>query len=155
MNFFFLKDLICKIDNETVGSQFSDRVHYNEFVESGAKSWVLMRRRLVLGMKGTQNRGPSLEDGNAPTPLDHAGASLLFLGLSCFWASPSFGWSLLLFIPLIRSSSFYTCQSSMPILKCTSLQPFFLALCKLLWPPSPCPGVTSISKGVRVLVVCI
>ena len=74
---------------------------------------------------------------------------------SCFWASPSFGWSLLLFIPLFRSSSPYTCQSSIPILKCTSLQPFFLALCKLLWPPSPCPGVTSTSKGVRVLIVCI
>ena len=39
-----------------VGSRFSDRAHYNEFVESGAKSWALMRRRLVLGMKGTQNR---------------------------------------------------------------------------------------------------
>ena len=39
-----------------VGSQFSDRAHYNEFVESGAKSWALMRRRLVLGMKSTQNR---------------------------------------------------------------------------------------------------
>ena len=39
-----------------VGSQFSDRAHYNEFVESGAKSWALMRRRLVLRMKGTQNR---------------------------------------------------------------------------------------------------
>ena len=39
-----------------VGSRFSDRAHYNEFVESRAKSWTLMRRRLVLGMKGTQNR---------------------------------------------------------------------------------------------------
>ena len=38
-----------------VGSRFSDRAHYNEFVESGAKSWALMRRWLVLGMKGTQN----------------------------------------------------------------------------------------------------
>ena len=74
---------------------------------------------------------------------------------SYFWASPSFGWSLLLFVPLFCSSSFYTCQSSMPILKCTSRQPFFLALCELLWPPSPCPGVTSTSKKVRVLVVCI
>ena len=146
-----------------VGSRFSDQAHYNEFVESGAKSWALMRRRLVLEMKGIQNRtaqrpkekGPSLEDGNAPTPLDHAGASLLFLGLSCFWASPSFEWSLLLFIHLFRSSSSYTCQLSMPILKCMSPQPFFLALCELLWPPSPCPGVTSTSKGVRVLVVCI
>ena len=42
--------------NNSVGSRFSDRAHYNEFVESGAKSWALMRRRLVLGMKGTQNR---------------------------------------------------------------------------------------------------
>ena len=39
-----------------VGSRFSDRAHYNEFVESGAKSWALMRRRLVLRMKGTQNQ---------------------------------------------------------------------------------------------------
>ena len=89
-------------------------------------------------------RDPLLEDGNTPIPLDHAGASLLSLGL------PLFGWSLLLFIPLFRSSSSYTCQSSMPILKCTSPQPFFLVLCKLLWPPSPCPGVTSTSKGVGV-----
>ena len=39
-----------------IGSRFSDRAHYNEFVESGAKSWALMRWRLVLGIKGTQNR---------------------------------------------------------------------------------------------------
>ena len=39
-----------------VGSQFSDRAHYNEFVESRSKSWALMRRRLVLGVKNTQNR---------------------------------------------------------------------------------------------------
>ena len=36
-----------------VGSQFSDRAHYNEFVESGAKILAVMRQRLVLGMKGT------------------------------------------------------------------------------------------------------
>ena len=40
---------------ESVGSRFSDQAQYNEFVESGAKSWATMRRRLVLGMKGTQN----------------------------------------------------------------------------------------------------
>ena len=39
-----------------VGSRFSDWAHYNEFVENGSKSWVLMRRRLVLGVKNTQNR---------------------------------------------------------------------------------------------------
>ena len=32
----------------TVGSQFSDQAHYNEFVESGSVSWALIRRRLVL-----------------------------------------------------------------------------------------------------------
>ena len=95
-------------------------------------------------------RDPSLKDGNVPTPLGHAGASFLFLGLP-----PLFGWSLLLFIPLFRSSSSYTCQSSIPILKCTSLQPFFLALCELLWPPSPCPGVTSTSKEIISCVYLI
>ena len=146
-----------------VGSRFSDRAHYNEFVESGAKSWVAMRRRLVLGMKGTQNRAaqssqgegtPRSRTGMRQPPLDHTGASLLFLGLPSL-SAPLFGWSLLLFIPLFRSSSSYTYQSSMPILKCTSPQSFFLALCELLWPSSPCPGVTSTSKGVRVLVVHI
>ena len=134
-----------------VGSRFLDWAHYNEFVESGAKSWALMRRRLVLGRKGTQNQAAQRLREKGP----------LAQGREC--ANPS--WSrrslspisglLLLFIPLFRSSSSYTCQSSMPILKCTSIQPFFLALCELLWPLSPCPGVTSTSKGVRVLVVCI
>ena len=78
-----------------------------------------------------------------------------FLSLPPLFCAPFFGWSLLLFISLFRSSSSYTCQSSMPILKCTSPQPFFLALCELLWPSSPCLGVTSTSKGVRVLVVRI
>ena len=39
-----------------VGSRFSNRAHYNEFVESGSKSWALMRQRLVLGMKSTPNQ---------------------------------------------------------------------------------------------------
>ena len=39
-----------------VGSQFSDRAHYNEFVESGSKSWALIRRRLILGVKNTLNQ---------------------------------------------------------------------------------------------------
>ena len=39
-----------------VRSRFSDRAHYNEFVESGAKSWALIKQRLVLGMKGIQNQ---------------------------------------------------------------------------------------------------
>ena len=65
-----------------------------------------------------------------------------------FWIAISlFGWLLLLFISLFHSSSSYTCQSSRPILECTFPQPFFLAFCEQLWPPSRCPGVTSISTG--------
>ena len=60
-------------------------------------------------------------------------------------AIPPFRWLLLLFISLFRSSSSYTCQSSRPILECTSLQPFFLAFYEQLWPPLHCPGVTSTS----------
>ena len=60
-----------------VGFRFSNRAHYNEFVENGSKSWVLMRRRLVLGVKNTQNRmaqhskkkGPLARGRELPTPL--------------------------------------------------------------------------------------
>ena len=54
-----------------VGSRFSDRAHYNEFVESGSGSWALIRRWLVLrGEKRTGlddpkvlgRRNPSLEN---------------------------------------------------------------------------------------------
>ena len=60
-----------------LGSRFSDRAHYNEFVESRPKSWAVMRRRLILRMKGTQNQvdqsslgegTPHSLDENAPTP---------------------------------------------------------------------------------------
>ena len=77
----------------SIGSRFSDRAHYNEFVESRAKSWAAIRRRLVLGMKGTQNRAaqssqgegtPRSRTGMRQHPLDHTGASLLVLGLPSF-----------------------------------------------------------------------
>ena len=98
---------------------------------------------------------PSFKDGNAPTPSrSHRSLPPVSRPPFSFCAS-YFGWSLLLFIPLFHSSSSYICQSSMSILKCTSPQPFFLTLCELLWPPSPCLGVTSTSKGVRVLVMRI
>ena len=61
-------------------------------------------------------------------------------------ASLSFMRSLLLYILLFCSSSSYTCQSSMPILECTSHRQFFLVLCELLWPTSHCPRVTSTLK---------
>ena len=140
-----------------VGSRFSNRAHYNEFVESGAKSWALTWRRLVLGMKGTKNRAAQRprEKGPLARGRECANPSRSRRSLPHVFGASPFEWSLLLFIPLFHSFSSYTCQLSMPLLKCTSPQPFFLALCELLWPPSPCSGVTSTSKGVRVLVVCI
>ena len=72
-----------------VGSRFSDRAHYNEFVESESKSWALIRRRLVLGVKNIQNqaaqrlreKGPLARGRESPTPLGQTGASFLSLGL--------------------------------------------------------------------------
>ena len=60
-----------------VGSRFSDRAHYNEFVESGFKSWALMGRQLVLGEKNIQNqtalrpreKGPLARGCELPAPL--------------------------------------------------------------------------------------
>ena len=72
------------------------------------------------------------------------------LSPSCFpffFFSPSFRRSLLLYILLLHSSSSYTCQSSVLILKCTSYRLLFLALCELLWLSSHCPRVTSTSMG--------
>ena len=79
-----------------VGLQFSDRARYNEFVESGSKSWALMRRRLVFGVKNTQNRvaqhprekGPLARGRKSPTPLGHTGASFLSLGLPLLLGRP-------------------------------------------------------------------
>ena len=106
------------------------------------------------GEKYTESDSPTSQEERTPRPRTGTPnfsriprASLLSLGL-LFLLSPScFGWSLLLYIPLFRSSSSYTCQSSMPILECTSHRPLFLALCELLWPPSHCSGVTSTSMG--------
>ena len=82
--FFLLINVII-----IVGSRFSDQTHYNEFVESGFKSWVLMRRRLVLEVKNTQNRaaqrpkekGPFSRGQESPTPLAPQKS------LSFFWVS--------------------------------------------------------------------
>ena len=108
-------------------------------------------KHIELGGPTSQGEGtPRLRTG-IPKPSRSNRSLLPFSGPPSFsWASLpplSFGWSLLLYIPLFRSSSSYTCQSSMPILKCTSHRLFFLALCELLWPPLLCPGVTSTSMG--------
>ena len=107
------------------------------------------------GEKHTESGGPTSHGEGTPrsrtgipNPSQSHRSLLSFSGpLPSSWPPPPFlfGWSLLLYIPLFHSSPSYTCQSSMLILKCTSHRPFFLALCELLWPPSPCPGVTSTS----------
>ena len=132
-----------------VGSWISYRVHYNEFVKSGSKSWVLMRRRLVLEMKSALNRVAQRPKENGPLARGWGCAisSRSSRSLLPFSGPPFFVRSLLLYILLFCSSSSYTCQSSKSILKCTSHQPSFLALCGLLWPLLFYLGVTSTSTG--------
>ena len=149
-----------------VGSRFSDWAHYNEFCKewvqklgsdkATARSEDGGGKGKTYGIgrpKGSREKGPLARRLESSTllaslePLPLLWASLLThgppLSLLAFpshsWSSSCSEWSLLLYIPLFRSSSSYTCQSSMPILKCTSHWPYFLALCELLWPPSPCP----------------
>ena len=54
-NIYIISKQMCTILC-SVGSRFSDWDHYNEFVENVSKSWVLMRRRLVLEVTNTQNQ---------------------------------------------------------------------------------------------------
>ena len=50
-----------------VGSRFSNRAHYNEFVESGSESWTLIRRWLVLrGEKRIESNGPRSQGEGTP-----------------------------------------------------------------------------------------
>ena len=62
--------LYKKIYTIFVGSRFSNRAHYNEFVENGSKSWALMRQRLVLGVKNTQNQKGNVPGRKDPSPED-------------------------------------------------------------------------------------
>ena len=103
-----------------VGSRFSDRAHYNEFVESGSKSWALMRQWLVLGVKNTQNRaaqrprekGPLARGRESPTPLapqeplSFLWASLFFLAVPppLLWVISVVIYSSLPFILLLHLS---------------------------------------------------
>ena len=84
--------LICYTIKLVVGSQFSDRAHYNEFVESGFGSCALIRRRLVLrGEKRTGSDDPRSQGEGTPrlrTRIPSSsripGASLLFPGPPSF-----------------------------------------------------------------------
>ena len=135
----------------------TQQAQYNEFGrEAGSRTgplWGLRQRsgRIVRERDHQRRRGGvkvyprvSSEDGFFFFSSD---TSRLELSGVFRTAIPPIVWPLLLFISLFRSSSSYTCQSSMPILKCTSPQPFFLAFCEQLWPPSRCLEVTSTSMG--------
>ena len=90
--------LYKKIDTIFVRSRFSNRAHYNEFVENGSKSWALMRRRLVLGVKNTQNQKGNVpgrkdlspEDRNSQL-LSHPKSLSPFSGPPSSWPSPALG----------------------------------------------------------------
>ena len=93
LHVFIISFMLIKFQkDQRLGSWFSDRAHYNEFVESGSKSWALMRRRLVLGVKNTQNRaaqrpkekGPLARGRESPTPLTPK-EPLSFLWASLFF----------------------------------------------------------------------
>ena len=135
----------------------TQQAQYNEFGrEAGSRTgplWGLHQRsgRIVRERDHQRRRGgvkvyprASSEDGFFFFSSD---SSRLELSGVFRTTIPPIVWPLLLFISLFRSSSSYTCQSSMPILKCTSPQPFFLAFCEQLWPPSRCLEVTSTSMG--------
>ena len=68
-------------------------------------------------------------------------------------AIPPFRWLLLLFISLFRSSSSYTCQSSRPILECTSPQPFFLRSVSSCGPHRAVQGSHPYQRGQSVSCV--
>ena len=123
------REWVQKLGSDKAMTCFGDEKH----IESGGPT--------------SQGEGIPRSRTGIPNPFRSNRSLLPFSGPpSSSWSFPSFsGWSLLLYIPLFRSSSSYTCQSSMPILKCTSHRPFFLGLCELLWPPLLCSGVTSTS----------
>ena len=94
-NQYLIYSSVCISLYPYVGSRFSDRAHYNEFVENWFKSWDLMRRRLVSRVKNTQNRtaqrpkekGHLARGWELPTPLASQ-------------EPPSFLWAFLLSFPL-------------------------------------------------------
>ena len=77
---------------DTLGSRFLDRAYYNEFVENGSKSWALMRRRLVSGVKNTQNRTAQCPKKKGPFARGRELPTLL-----ASQEPPSFLWAFLLF----------------------------------------------------------
>ena len=70
------------------------------FIHDVSKSWALIRRWLVSGVKNTQNqapqrpreKGPLARGRGSPTPLGHTGASFLSLGLPLLLGRPPLLW---------------------------------------------------------------
>ena len=132
-----------------------NRPKYNEFgKEAGSRTGPLQRfhqwsGRIVREQDRQRHRGgvKVCPRASSKDEFFFSSSNTTQLELSGVFriAIPPFRWLLLLFISLFRSSSSYTCQSSRPILECTFPQPFFLAFCEQLWPPSRCPGVISTS----------
>ena len=135
----------------------TQHAQYNEFGrEAGSRTGPLRGLRQRSGKIVREQDHQKGRGGVKVCPLASSEDEFFFSSsdttrlelLGDFWTAISlFGWPLLLFISLFCSSSSYTCQSSRPILECTSPQPFLLAFCEQLWPPSRCPGVTSTSTG--------
>ena len=135
----------------------TQQAQYSEFGrEAGSRTgplWGLCQRsgRIVRERDHQRRRGgvkvyprASSEDEFFSSSFD---TSRLELSGVFRTAIHPFVWPLLLFIFLFCSSSSYTCQSSMLILKCMSPQSFFLAFCEQLWPPSRYLEVTSTLMG--------
>ena len=153
-NIIFLKCIkYCRVSAFGLGPAAdgiqAQRIHYNEFVESGSKKWALMGQRLVLKLGmikkelRTQNQTAQRPEGKGSSSED-MNSHLVSL-LKSTLQPPSFcGRSLMLYITSFGSSSSYTCQSPMPILECTSHRPLLLVLYELLWPRQHSPKVTSI-----------
>ena len=84
------------VNIKVVRSRFSDRAHYNEFVENGSKSQALMRRRLFSEVKNTQNRtaqrpkekGPLARGRELPTPLSSQEPPFLLWAFLLFLLPP-------------------------------------------------------------------
>ena len=91
-NQYLIYSSVCISLYPYVGSRFSDRAHYNEFVENWFKSWDLMRRRLVSGgEKYSEPNSPTSQGERTPRPRMGTpnssripGASLISLGLLAF-----------------------------------------------------------------------
>ena len=136
-----------------VGSRFSDWAHYNEFVEIELVQLLGSNEVTTCfgGEKYSESDGLTSQGERTPRPRTGTpnssfilGASLLSLGLLAVSPSPPLSWVIsvviyhsLPFILLLHLSVIHACaRVHVPLVTLFSLY-------ELLWPPSHCPGVTS------------